>query len=101
MEGARLIPSFLSTTEEEYTPDSEQLDEARRLGEETWVRESELNLSNNFTRNFRKGGGHFNPTHFVDEKILEGLYRACDFGMLSERHKAKKKAEKLKQQEQP
>ena len=37
--------------------------------------------------------------NFTDKKILEGLYRACDFGMLSERHKGKKKAEKLKKQQ--
>ncbi len=32
------------------------------------------------------------------EEHLDGLYRACEFGMLNERHKAKKKAEKLKKQ---
>ena len=35
----------------------------------------------------------------LTEKHLDGLYRACEFGMLSERHKAKKKAEKLKQKQ--
>lgn len=69
VEGARLIPSFSSITEEEYTPDPEQLDEARRLGEETWVREAESGLSNNFTRNFRKAGSRFNLTHFVDGSV--------------------------------
>ena len=32
------------------------------------------------------------------EEHLDGLYRACEFGMLNERHKAKKKSEKLKQE---
>ena len=78
VEGARLIPSFSSITEEEYTPDPEQLDEARRLGEETWVREAELDLSNNFTRNFRQARGRFNLTYFVDGsvrsvKALDGI----------------------------
>ena len=36
---------------------------------------------------------------FTEEQLLEGLYRACDFGMLEGRHKAKKKAEKLKQKQ--
>lgn len=35
----------------------------------------------------------------LTEKHLDGLYRACEFGMLSERHKAKKKAEKLKHEQ--
>lgn len=33
------------------------------------------------------------------EEHLDGLYRACEFGMLNERHKAKKKAEKLKKEQ--
>ena len=33
------------------------------------------------------------------EEHLDGLYRACEFGMLEERHKAKKKAEKLKREQ--
>ena len=35
----------------------------------------------------------------LTEEHLDGLYRACEFGMLDERHKAKKKAEKLKQKQ--
>ena len=35
----------------------------------------------------------------LTEEHLDGLYRACEFGMLNERHKAKKKAEKLKQEQ--
>lgn len=31
------------------------------------------------------------------EEHLDGLYRACEFDMLNERHKEKKKAEKLRQ----
>jgi len=34
VEGANLIPTYSSTTEEEYTPDPEQLDEDRRLASE-------------------------------------------------------------------
>ncbi len=34
-----------------------------------------------------------------DPEHLDGLYRACEFGMLNERHKAKKKAEKLKKEQ--
>lgn len=72
-EGASLISSFSSTTEEEYTPDPEQMDEAIRLDSisdgDTWVREAEANLSNNFTRDFRNSRSRFKFTHFVDGSV--------------------------------
>ncbi len=37
--------------------------------------------------------------NFTEEQLLEGLYRECEFDMLNERHKEKKKAEKLKKQQ--
>lgn len=73
VEGARLIPSFSSTTEEEYTPDPEQLDEASRFAsvssEETWARGAESDFSDDFTRDFRDAGGSLKFTHFVDGSV--------------------------------
>jgi len=72
VEGANLIPTYSSTTEEEYTPDPEQLDEDRRLASEsstTWVREAEVDESGKFTRDFLGARRSFNPTHFVDGSV--------------------------------
>lgn len=71
VEGAQLIPSFSSTTEEEYTPDPEQLEEERRFASAstTWVREAESDLSSKFTRDFLKPMRSFKPTHFVDGSV--------------------------------
>lgn len=72
VKGARLIPLYSSTTEEEYIPDPEQLDEYRRLAADlknTWVREAESDLSDHFTRSFREAPCRFNPTYFVDGSV--------------------------------
>lgn len=87
-EGASLISSFSPTTEEEYTPDPEQMDEAIRLASvsdgETWVREAESNLSDNFTRDFRNSRSRFKFTHFVDGSVrsvraLDGVVNGLVF----------------------
>ena len=66
MEGARLIQSFSSTTEEEYIPDPEQFREDELIdykGYETeilWARDAELDSSDTFTRDFRETSCSFN-----------------------------------------
>ena len=77
VEGARLIPSFSSTTEEQYTPDPEQLDESNRFVSasvgDIWVREAERDFSDDFTRDFRKARSSFKFTHFVDGSVRSVL----------------------------
>lgn len=70
VEGARLIPSFSPTSEEEYSPDPEQRDEDSRLDpKDTWVREAETSPSDTFTRDFRHAQGDFNLKYFVDGSV--------------------------------
>ena len=71
----QLISSFSSRTEEEYTPDPEQLREDELLGdayEETdilWAREAESSPSATFKRDFRGDSCKFKPTYFVDGSV--------------------------------
>ncbi|MEM2941764.1 MAG: hypothetical protein QW304_09495 [Thermoproteota archaeon] len=70
VQGARLIPSFSLTSEEEYAPDPEQRDEERRLDlKDTWVRDAETTPSESFTRDFRQASGDFNLNYFVDGSV--------------------------------
>jgi len=79
VEGARLIPSFSSTPEEEYTPDPEKREEDSRLDPtSTWVREAETSPSEAFTRDFRDSCSSFTPQYFIDGSVrsvraLDGL----------------------------
>ncbi|MFA0735835.1 MAG: hypothetical protein OGMRLDGQ_002335 [Candidatus Fervidibacter sp.] len=70
VEGARLILSFSSVSEEEYTPDPEQLEEDRRLDlEKTWVVRAETTPSETFTRDFRRAQNGFKFVYFVDGSV--------------------------------
>jgi len=69
-EDAELIPSFSPTSEEEYTPDPEQLDEDMRLNtSDTWVREAEAGYSESFRRKFLNDQGNLELVYFVDGSV--------------------------------
>lgn len=70
VEGARLIPSFSSITEEEYTPDLEKREEDKLLTTDNlWAREAETDFSDSITRDFRGAKRCFNLTYFVDGSL--------------------------------
>lgn len=79
VEGARVIPSFASTSEEEYIPDPEQREENERLDPtHTWVRQAESKPSDTFPREFLYSQSGFSPICFVDGsvrsvKALDGI----------------------------
>jgi hypothetical protein len=70
VEGSRLIPSFSTTTEEEYIPDPEQREEENRLNlKDTWVRAAETKPSSSFTRDFCNANSDFSFKFFVDGSV--------------------------------
>lgn len=70
VEGARLIPSFSSITEEEYTPDPEKREEDKLLTtDDLWAREAEPDFSDSITRDFRGAERCFNLTSFIDGSL--------------------------------
>jgi hypothetical protein len=70
VEDAELIPSFSPTSEEEYTPDPEQLDEDMRLNtSSTWVREAEAKYPESFRKKFLNAQGNFELVYFVDGSV--------------------------------